>query len=148
MKFYKISLIKSTFIELRDKMVSLDNSLKHIIVIDTSVSMCAIMLQIYALAQNNDKLKEFAYFFAFGTISEITKLIISCFINGLVYEQSYRIYAALDYINANHFDENEYKELILFKTISRDTMFGFTIVGFAPLEKKTLFSVIIKLLLM
>jgi len=100
------------------------------------------MLQIYALAQNNAILREYATLFAFGSCSEILKLIISCSINGMVYDETERIYAVLDKINAYDFDEEEYKESIIFKTISRETKFGFTIGGFAPLRKTTLLSVI------
>ncbi len=109
--------------------------------IDISVSMCSIMLQIHVMAENNSILGQYATLFAFGTVSEILRLIISCLINGLVYEETDRIYAVLDNINPKDIDEDEYKELLLFKAISRETKFGFTIGGFAPLKKTTLLSV-------
>ncbi len=109
--------------------------------IDISVSMCSIMLQIHAMAENNPILAQFATFFAFGTITEILKLITTCFTNGLVYEETDKIYAVLDKINPKDIDEDEYKEVLMFKTMSRETKFGFTIGGFAPLKKTTLLSV-------
>jgi hypothetical protein len=99
------------------------------------------MLQIHLLAENNPILEQYAAAFAFGTVFEILKLIISCLINGLVYEENAKIYAVLDNINSKDINENEYKEVLLFKTMSRETNFGFTIGGFAPLKKTTLLSV-------
>ncbi len=108
---------------------------------DISVSMCSIMLQIHVMAENNPILGQYVTGFAFGTVFEILKLIISCFINGLVYEENDKIYAVLDKINPKDINEDEYKEVLLFKTTSRKTKFGFTIGGFAPLKKTTLLSV-------
>jgi hypothetical protein len=99
------------------------------------------MLQIHAMAENNPILGQYATLFAFGTTTEILKLIISCLINGLVYEENDKLYAVLDNINPKDIDEDEYKELLLFKIMSRETKFGFTIGGFAPLKKTTLLSV-------
>jgi hypothetical protein len=100
------------------------------------------MLQIHAMAENNPILAHIATFLAFGTVSEIFKIIISCFINGLVYEENDKIFAVLDNINPKDINENEYKEVVFFKTMSRETKFGFTIAGFAPLKKTTLLTVI------
>jgi hypothetical protein len=100
------------------------------------------MLQIHLMTENHPILAQFAAYFAFGTVSEIFKLIISCLINGLVHEENDKIYAVLDNINPKDIDENEYKEVVFFKTMSRETKFGFTIAGFAPLKKTTLLSVV------
>ncbi len=128
-------------VEFRNKIVALDKSLSLAIMIDISVSMCSIMLQIHIMAENSPILREYATGFAFGTVLEILKLIISCLINGLVHEENDKIYAVLDNINSKDINLNEYKELLLFKTISRESKFGFTIGGFAPLKKATLLSV-------
>ncbi len=104
--------------------------------------MFSIMLQIYAMAENNPILRFYVSAFAFGTISELLKLIISCLINGLLYEENDKIYAVLDKINPKDINEDEYKEVLMFKTMSRETKFGFTIGGFAPLKKTSLLSVI------
>jgi len=102
------------------------------------------MLQIHAMTVNNPILRQCATHFAFGTTTEIWKLIISCLINGLVHEENNKIliYALLDNISPKDIDEDEYKELLTFKSMSRETKFGFTIGGFAPLKKTTLLSVI------
>ncbi len=71
------------------------------------------------------------------------KLIISCFINGLVHEESDRIYAVLDQLNGENLNEKEYKEWIMFKNASKEMNFGFTIGGFAALRKTTLIPVMI-----
>jgi hypothetical protein len=100
------------------------------------------MLQIHAMAENNPILRKYATLFAFGTTTEILRLIISCLINGLVHEENDKIHAVLDNINPKDINEDEYKELVTFKSMSRETKFGFTIGGFAPLKKITLLSVI------
>jgi hypothetical protein len=46
-----------------------------------------------------------------------------------------------DNFNSGDFDANEYKEWLMFKNISKEKMFGFTIGGFAPLRKTTLIPV-------
>ncbi len=124
-------------VEFRNKIIDLDQSLSRVIIIDISVSMFSIMLQIYTMAENNPILRQFVSAFAFGAISELLKLIISCLINGLVYEENDKIYAVLDKINPKDINEDEYKEVLMFKTMSRETKFGFTIGGFAPLKKTT-----------
>ncbi len=130
------------FVEFRNKIVALDKSLSVVIMIDILASMCSIMLQIHAMAENNPILRQYATIFAFGTTTEILKLIISCLINGLVHEENDKIYAVLDNIRPKDIDEDEYKELLTFKSMSRETKFGFTIGGFATLKKTTLLSVI------
>ncbi len=129
------------FVEFRNKIVALDKSLSHVIVIDILVSMYSIMLQIHAMAENNPVLGKYATVFTFLTITEVLKLIISCLMNGLVYEETDKIYAVLDNINPKDINEDEYKEVLMFKSMSRETKFGFTIGGFAPLKKTTLLSV-------
>jgi hypothetical protein len=69
-------------------------------------------------------------------------MIISCFVNGLVHEESDKIFAVLDKVKAQDLNDIEFKELLLFRTLSRETKFGFTIGGFAPLRKSTLIPVI------
>ena len=69
------------------------------------------------------------------------KLVISCFVNGLVYDESDKIMATLDNINAHDINDYQYRELLLFKSISRESNFGFSIGGFAPLRKTTLIQV-------
>ncbi len=140
-KFSKISLVRDMFVEFRNKIVALDKSLSRVIMIDISVSMCSIMLQIHAMAENNPILRQYATIFAFGATTETLRLIISCLVNGLVHEENDKIYAVLDNINPKDIDEDEYKEVLMFKTMSRETKFGFTIGGFAPLKKATLLSV-------
>jgi putative effector of murein hydrolase len=101
------------------------------------------MFNIYGIAilTNFKAIKEYSKSFAFKSITSTIKLIISCFINGLVHEESDRIYAVLDRLNGENLDEKEYKEWIMFKNVSKETMFGFTIGGFAALKKTTLIPV-------
>ncbi len=73
--------------------------------------------------------------------SKVQKLIINCYINGLVYEESDRIYTVLNQFKNRDLNNVEYKEWLLFKNVSKDQNFGFTVGGFAPLRKTTLIPV-------
>jgi len=136
--------LKNLFVKIRDTINELDQLLSFVMIIDIIDAMIAVMNNIYAFSLSNNNLffKKQSKSFAYRTISSIVKLVISCYINGLVHEQSERIYAVLDKFNAKQFDKSEYKELVLFKTMSRESSFGFTIGGFAALRKTTLIPVI------
>ncbi len=136
---------KSLFIRIRDKINELDQSLSWILIIDITTTMIAIMFNIYSIAITGSfkEIKEHSKTFAFKSITSTMKLIISCFINGLVHEESDRIYAVLDQLNGENLNEKEYKEWIMFKNASKEMNFGFTIGGFAALRKTTLIPVMI-----
>jgi len=138
---------KSLFIRIRDKINELDQSLSWILMIDITITMLSIMFNIYAVAISGKfkAINEHSKTLALKSITSTIKLIISCFINGLVHEESDRIYAVLDRLNGEDLDEKEYKEWIMFKNVSKETMFGFTIGGFAALRKTTLIPVKINL---
>ena len=95
----------------------------------------------YALVTEHKNIQRLTNQFLIDTITMTAKLIISCFINGLVYDESDKIMATLDNINAHHINDYQYRELLLFKSISRESNFGFSIGGFAPLRKTTLIQV-------
>jgi hypothetical protein len=90
---------------------------------------------------NNEIMKQHLSTYAFKSIISVLKLIISCYINGLVHEESERIYSVLDNFNTRDLDEVQYKEWLMFKNILKDTRIGFTIGGFAALRKTTLIPV-------
>jgi hypothetical protein len=105
--------------------------------------MFAIMINIYAIAMysDNEIMKQQWNTYAFKSITSVLKLIISCYINGLVHEESERIYSVLDNFNTRDLDEVQYKEWLMFKNILKDAKIGFTIGGFAALRKTTLIPV-------
>ncbi len=146
-KFYqssdRLTRIKNSFIEIRDKINGLDNSLSWVSILDITDTMFAVMINIYSIAMfsNNEIMKQNSNTYAFKSITSVLKLIISCYINGLVHEESERIYSVLDNFNTRDFDEVQYKEWLVFKNILKDTRIGFTIGGFAALRKTTLIPV-------
>jgi hypothetical protein len=89
----------------------------------------------------NEIMKQHLNNYAFRSITSVLKLIISCYINGLVHDESERINSVLDNFNTRDLDEVQYKEWIMFKNILKDTRIGFTIGGFAALRKTTLIPV-------
>ncbi len=134
---------KSFFIKIKNSIIDLDQSIAWVLIIDITETMVAIMLNIWTISLSDDSpiIKEHLEGFAFNTITSSVKLVISCLINGLVHEESERIYSVLDNFNSGEFDANEYKEWLTFKNIAIETMFGFTIGGFAALRKTTLIPV-------
>ena len=142
-KTSQLTELKNSFIKIKNSIITLDDSIAWVLIIDITVTMVGIMLNIWTISLSDDSpiIKEHLEGFAFNTITSSVKLVISCFINGLVHEESERIYSVLDNFNAKDFDTNEYKEWLMFKNISKEKMFGFTIGGFAALRRTTLIPV-------
>ena len=82
--------------------------------------------------------------FAFGLVFQLqllTQLILNCFINGRVYEETMKLLNDLDNLNINVNDNLLVRALILFRTTINKNKCGFTIGGFAPWNKLTLLQV-------
>jgi hypothetical protein len=94
----------------------------------------------FALGENTLALKHYSRNIVYESIASSLKLLISCVINGKVYEESHRIYLVLDNFNAQDLSEMEYKEWAMFKNITKES-FGFSIGGLAALRKTTLIAV-------
>jgi hypothetical protein len=142
-KTSQLKELKNFFIKIKNSIITLDDSIAWVLIIDITETMVLIMLNIWTISLSDDSpiIKEYLEEFALSTITSSMKLVISCFINGLVHEESERIYSVLDNFNSEDFDANEYKEFLMFKNISKETMFGFTIGGFSALRKTTLIPV-------
>ena len=142
----RLTISKTDFIKTRNEIQIFDHSLSYLLVMDIIYTIFSIMLHIYCstLSYQIPLFKSLIKHLAFVSISSCFKLIISCFINGLVHEESERIYFVLDNINSNELTESEFKEWLMYKNISRECRFGLTIGGFAPLMKQTLIPVINK----
>ena len=72
---------------------------------------------------------------------QLIQLILSCFINGKLLNESMKLLNDLDNININVNDDQLFKTLIKFKTSVQRTKCGFTIGKFAPLNNLTLIKV-------
>ena len=77
-------------------------------------------------------------------ISIIFEFITSCLICGSVEEMSDKVFKAMNDMNVNDMSDYEYKQWIIFNNIDLKSRFGFTIGGFARLNKSTLISVCIQ----
>ena len=126
---------RSIFLDIKGQIRALDKSISGAIVVDISVAILVIMVQIYALAQNSPIIRQYATIIGFNAISEIIRLIINCWVNGLVYEQTDKIMTILDEINPNDLDAHMYRQWMAFKTISRDISFGFTVGGLGTTQE-------------
>ena len=74
-------------------------------------------------------------------ILQLIQLILNCFINGKVNEETVKLLSHLDNININVFDDKLFKTYILFKTSIVETKSGFTIARFANWNNLTLLQV-------
>ena len=87
-------------------------------------------------------LATFAMGMGISSVSYATQLIISCFICGSVGDRITKLNAVLDNVDENDLSDKAYKEWLMFATVMRNTRtFGFTIGGFAVLNKSTLIAV-------
>lgn len=138
----RMMYLKNLFLETRNTIYKLDRSIRFVLILDITDTMINIMMNIYAfaLAENIPALKHYSQNIVYEGIASSLKLLISCVINGKVYEESHRIYLVLDNFNAQDLSEIEYKEWVMFKNIAKES-FGFSIGGLAALRKTTLISV-------
>lgn len=139
----KISELKKFYLKIKTAINDCDQSLSLVITTDIIQTIFGLMLSVwsYALVEEHKSIQRLGNQFCIDAITMTIKLVISCFLNGLVYDESDKIMATLDAIDAKDIDDELFKEVLLFKTISRETTIGFTIGGFAPLRKKTLIQV-------
>ena len=109
----------------------------------TLVFMYSVMICIYILSIIPVTINTLAYVqvMFITTFAAITNMIITCFVCGSVHEMSEQIYGILDEFNANDLSDYEFKDWLMFNSISEKTPFGFTIGGFAPFRKTTILSV-------
>ncbi len=135
--------LRDSFLRNRNLIEELDQSLSWVLIIDLTETMVGVMINIYvySLSGNNNIMKKYLTYHAFKSITSVLKLIIDCYINGLVHEESDRIYSVLDESKARNMNDIEYKEWLMFKNVSKDHKFGFTVGGFVPLRKTTLIPV-------
>ena len=107
-------------------------------------AMLTLMLQIYLMSiSHNIPYFNLKSYFLMGSIGFTMRIIISCLVNDRLYQEVDQLFLALDDINVPDSDPKGklFKELIQFRTISRDLPNGFTIGGLMPLKRTTLLSV-------
>ena len=102
------------------------------------------MLQVYILIKS-ENIPELNYvkkhLFCY-MIQYLFQLNANCLINDLVYEESDKLLAAIDSIDiSTQSDGQEFREALLFMSMSREKKIGFTVGGFMPLRKVALLSV-------
>ncbi len=85
--------------------------------------------------------KEISADFIFESVLSAVKLIISCLIHGLVYDENESLYLSFDELDISYKNLDENKEVLYFKAQTIDSKFGFTIAGTIPFKRTTLLSV-------
>jgi hypothetical protein len=137
--------IKQSYFRARNTIQKLDRSLYLIHFIDSILTIFAIMLWIYmtAIGMSNNVINSVSKAITFATIICAIKLITSCLIHGMTYEESEKLFFTLEEINVSDdsVDEKIFKEMLYFKSQTSDSKFGFTIAGVMPFKKFTLLSV-------
>jgi hypothetical protein len=137
--------IRKSYIEARNSMKELDSSLHLLNFIDCVYSITGLMLDIYMIkvGAQFQLFKEFSVNFTLESVLNAVKLIISCLIRGLVYDEIDSLYLSFDELDISYknLDENGYKEALYFKSQTIDANFWFTIAGTIPFKRTTLLSV-------
>ncbi len=141
--YNRLAELRDSFVKIRDLIKRLDQTLSWVIIIDLTETMVGVMINIYvySISGNNNAMKSHLTTIAFKSITSVLKLITDCYINGLVHEESDRIYSVLDGFKSRNLNDFEHKEWLMFKNVSNDHKYGFTVGGFAPLRKTTLIPV-------
>ncbi len=138
--------IRKSYIEARNSMKELDSSLHLLNFIDCVNSITGLMLDIYVITVGAQfqLFKEILANLTLESVINAVKLIISCLIHGLVYEETDSLYLSFDELDISYknLDENGYKEALYFKSQTIDSKFGFTIAGTIPFKRTTLLSVL------
>ena len=82
-------------------------------------------------------------YYLLNSIGSAFRLIISCLINGQVYEETDKMLLSLEDIHQSVLatDEKHFRELMAVRTLNMNLPNGFTIAGLMPLRKATLLSV-------
>ena len=126
----------------------MDNELSLITTFNTLSAIYNVMFTVYcltALSHNRD-VQNFSQSIIFGCITIVMEFIINCLICGSVEERTENLYEILHDIPVNDLSDYEYKQWIIFSNIVSKPRIGFTIGGFARLNKTTLIAVCIHLL--
>ena len=123
------------------------NKIDHFLAFSFISSTIAVVFNIMVTVYYNLYARKFDYIdelIAFDMIFEggqLIQLILNCFINGKLYNETLKLLSDLDNININVNDDQLFKTLIKFKTSVQRTKCGFTIGGFAPFNELTLLQV-------
>jgi len=98
------------------------------------------MFEIYILSHfNNMHENALKRYFLMNSIISTLRLILYCLVNGKVFDESDKLYVALNDINSTN--DIMFKEVINFRTLCLQLPNGFTIGGLMPLRRTTLLSV-------
>ena len=138
-----MSECRKEYLNIRNKINEIDSRLSVILAVRGGVTVIAIMLNIYVIVILKSIEGTDIFIRILGACTEVSifEITISAFICGSVSERSEQIHSVLDELSANSLSEYEYNEWLMFKNICRNTRFGFTIGGFAPISKTTLIPV-------
>ena len=138
-----IKSIKSEYIEIRRDVTSIDSCLSFMIAFRILLSIFFLMVNVYdlSLISIEPGMKVFLKIGSFTTITSIVELFIMCFICGSLRSKSSSVNRVLDDLSQNVLSDNDCNQWLVLKNVCNNSEFGFTIGGFANLEKTTLIPV-------
>lgn len=144
-KFCSESLrsVRISFVETRNTLLKLDESLTTIHLLVFLNSVLIIMVHIYLIILGNERTQGYSTSLIFTSLLAVTAITSFCLIHGMVYEEADRLSMAFDNLDISQtdLDGNAFRELIYLKSSLSQSKFGFTIGGVVPFKKITLFSV-------
>lgn len=131
---------------MKNTMNRLDSGLSLVLIISTVATIYSLMASIYGYSLINQmnssaQLKIFIDIYAINVVIQVIETVVTALIFGSTNAMCAKLTQVLDEINSNHLSEPEFKELLLFFNVCRDSRIGFTIGGLAPIDSKTLLAV-------
>ena len=138
-----IKSIKLEYIEIRRDVTTIDSCLSFMIAFRILSSIYIQMVNAYdlSLISIEPNMKNLIEFNSFSTITSIAELVLMCFICGSLHSKSSEVNRVLDDFSPNILSDNECNQWLVLKNVCNNSEFGFTIGGFANLEKTTLIPV-------
>ena len=141
----KLKKSKTLFIRIQQMVSYIDSQWCVVFALNTILSICALMVGIYTLANIDESAfyQNYTHFLYFVSCCGTCQFIMCCYYFGLIETKVQTLNNVLDGMVDTDLSHNEYNEWILFKKIIRNThSFGITIGGFAKFNKSTFIAVL------
>ncbi|CAG2114022.1 unnamed protein product, partial [Medioppia subpectinata] len=143
-KFQILHQNKQLILDIKASIKWFDEQIAHNLFVNTIVVICCIMMSIYVTTSLWQNIQSMSTVIALSSVSLTVQLVVSCVICGSVGNKLNDIREVLDAINGDQLTDREFRELLLFKDSAKNSSTcGFTIAGFAVLNKSTLIAVYI-----
>ena len=126
----------------------LDASLSQLLTMRTIYSIAGVMINIYifTIHKSMNHITVFSYNCLLTAIIITIEICVSSLICGSTHSKTRQVHTVLDDLtDRTDLSDHNLNQWIVWKNVSADSTIGFTIGGFAPINKQTLIAVSIEL---